>query len=111
LLVVHFKQLCNTYGSLAAYIVGAFFRLAGGEKMLKLPALIHYPYYDYDRAEQRFPFRTLSMLLSLSTLLFVSWLTRYLFEKGKLPQNYDVFRSESDSYINISTLKSTSLNF
>ncbi len=26
LIVVHFKEWCNTYGSLSAYIVGLFFR-------------------------------------------------------------------------------------
>ncbi|CAG0916891.1 unnamed protein product [Notodromas monacha] len=91
-LVFRPRHLCNTYGSLAAYIVGAFFRIAGGEDMLMLPPLIKYPYYDYENKAQKFPFRTLSMTLSLLTLLVVSWVFRYLFEKGKLPQNYDVFR-------------------
>lgn len=35
LIVVHFKDWCNTYGSLFAYIVGMFVRLAGGEQVLK----------------------------------------------------------------------------
>ncbi len=29
LIVVHFKEHCNTYGSLAAYIVGMAIRLTG----------------------------------------------------------------------------------
>jgi Na+/proline symporter len=36
--VVYFRDV-NTYGSLAGYIMGLFFRLAGGEKSLKLPVL------------------------------------------------------------------------
>ena len=46
LIVVHFKEWVNTYGSLAAYIVGMFFRLAGGEALIGLPALIEYPGYE-----------------------------------------------------------------
>lgn len=40
LMVVHFKDHCNTYGSLAAYIVGIFFRTMGGEAMIGIPAII-----------------------------------------------------------------------
>ncbi|GLH04021.1 High-affinity choline transporter 1, partial [Gryllus bimaculatus] len=43
LMVVHFKHHCNTYGSLAAYIIAFLVRISGGEPMLGLPALIHYP--------------------------------------------------------------------
>ena len=43
--MIYFRDV-NTYGSLAGYIMGRFFRLAGGEKSLKLPALFQYPWYD-----------------------------------------------------------------
>lgn len=76
LMVVHFKHHCNTYGSLAAYIVALLVRLSGGEAMLGLPALIEYPGWDGQR--QLFPFRTMAMLLSLATLAGVSWLSRYV---------------------------------
>lgn len=75
LMVVHFKKYCNTYGSLAAYIVACFFRISGGEAVLGLPPFIHYPGWD---GQQRFPFRTMAMLLSLATLASVSWLTKYV---------------------------------
>lgn len=76
LMVVHFKKYCNTYGSLAAYIVALFIRLSGGESLLGLPALIHYPGYDEVEQQQMFPFRTMAMLMSLVTLIFVSWWTK-----------------------------------
>jgi len=76
LMVVHFKKHCNTYGSLAAYIVALFIRLSGGEVILGLPALIHYPGYDEETSTQLFPFRTMAMLMSLITLIFVSWWTK-----------------------------------
>ncbi|KAK6645180.1 hypothetical protein RUM43_001456 [Polyplax serrata] len=92
LMVVHFKHHCNTYGSLAAYIVAFFVRLTGGESLLGLPALIKYPGYDYELEMQLFPFRTLAMVLSLGTLVGVSWFTKYIFESGKLAPGYDFFR-------------------
>ena len=76
LMVVHFKHHCNTYGSLSAYIVAFFVRLTGGEPMLGLPPMIHYPGWDGER--QLFPFRTLAMTMSLVTLVGVSWGTKYV---------------------------------
>ncbi|XP_016985161.1 high-affinity choline transporter 1 [Drosophila rhopaloa] len=92
LMVVHFKKHCNTYGSLSAYIVALVIRLSGGEAILGLPPLIKYPGYDEETKEQMFPFRTMAMLLSLITLVSVSWWTKMMFESGKLPPSYDYFR-------------------
>lgn len=89
--VVHMKHHCNTYGSLSAYIVGLFLRLIGGEGIIGLPPLVHYPFYN-DIDGQLFPFRTFAMLMSLTTLLSVSRLTNWIFESGKLPPNFDIFR-------------------
>lgn len=75
-MVVHFKNFCNTYGSLAAYIIALFIRLSGGEPLLGLPALIHFPLYDEENQRQLFPFRTMAMITSLLTLIFVSWLSK-----------------------------------
>lgn len=76
LMVVHFQRYCNTYGSLSAYIVAFLVRLTGGEPLMGLPALIHYPGFDPVNNRQLFPFRTMAMLLSLFTLIGVSWGTR-----------------------------------
>ncbi|XP_043653371.1 high-affinity choline transporter 1 [Drosophila teissieri] len=92
LMVVHFKKHCNTYGSLSAYIVALAIRLSGGEAILGLAPLIKYPGYDEETKEQMFPFRTMAMLLSLITLISVSWWTKMMFESGKLPPSYDYFR-------------------
>ncbi|KAH8308283.1 hypothetical protein KR059_009899 [Drosophila kikkawai] len=92
LMVVHFKKHCNTYGSLAAYIMALAIRLSGGEAILGLAPLIKYPGYDEETQEQMFPFRTMAMLVSLITLISVSWWTKMMFESGKLPPSYDYFR-------------------
>lgn len=89
--VVYFKSFCNLYGSLSAYIVGFLLRALGGESIIGIPAIIHYPFFDHEHQDQLFPFRTLSMLCSLSTLLSVSSLTKWLFETGRLPAQLDFF--------------------
>ncbi|XP_048524061.1 high-affinity choline transporter 1 [Dendroctonus ponderosae] len=91
LMVVHFKEHCNTYGSLAAYIIAFLVRVSGGEPLMSLPALIHFPGYDEVNQVQKFPFRSVAMLLSLITLVFVSWGTKHVFETGKLAPGYDFF--------------------
>lgn len=88
--VVHYKEYCNTYGSLAAYIVGFLLRALGGEDILNLPPFIKYPWYD-EIDGQLFPFRTFAMLSSLITLLSVSSLSKRIFESGWLPPEFDIF--------------------
>ena len=78
LMVVHFKNHCNTYGSLSAYIVAFLIRLSGGEPLMGLPAFIHYPGWDEIENKQLFPFRTMAMVLSLLTLIGVSRWTKYV---------------------------------
>lgn len=92
LMVVHFKEYCNTYGSLSAYIMAFIVRISGGEKMMGLSAWIHYPGYDEATDTQMFPFRTMAMLISLITLIGVSYGTQVAFMTGKLAPGYDYFR-------------------
>lgn len=92
LMVVHFKNHCNTYGSLAAYIVAFFVRLSGGEPVMHLEPFIYYPGWDEETKTQLFPFRTMAMLISLITLVGVSWWTKWVFETGRLAPGYDIFR-------------------
>lgn len=92
LMVVHFKEYCNTYGSLAAYIIAFVVRISGGEPLMGLPALIHYPGYDEETNTQAFPFRTMAMLMSLVTLIGVSYGTQVAFLTGRLAPGYDFFR-------------------
>ena len=89
--VVYLKGT-NTYGSLAGYLIGLLFRLLGGEPLVGLPAAIAYPGYIADGNEQRFPFRTLAMVLSFTTILVVSYPVRLVFERHLLPKHWDVFQ-------------------
>lgn len=89
LICVMYLKGTNSYGSLAAYVAGFFFRLAGGEVALRIPAIIEYPWYK--DGTQYFPFRTLAMLISLITHIAVSYSIDFIFRKGYLPLKYDYY--------------------
>ncbi|XP_060599124.1 high-affinity choline transporter 1-like [Ruditapes philippinarum] len=91
LFCVVYLSWTNTYGSLIGYILGLFFRLAGGEAVLNIPVLIKYPYYN-DADGQLFPFKTLSMIISLTSVLVFSFVTNYLFKNEILPKKADIFK-------------------
>lgn len=59
--------------------------------MIGLPALIHYPMYNAETDDQMFPFRTMSMILSMVSLLGISHLTWVLFNKGYVSKKWDLF--------------------
>ena len=88
--VVYLKDT-NTYGSMVAYWTGILLRLSGGEPLFNLPAYIKFPLYDEENLVQRFPFRTMSMLISFILNISVSHLTKYLFENEHLRKEYDFF--------------------
>ncbi|XP_067841536.1 high-affinity choline transporter 1-like [Heptranchias perlo] len=86
----------NAYGCLTAYIFGLLLRISGGEPYLHLQPFVCYAGCHLDfrfptgpKYVQTFPFKTVSMLLSLLTNLGVSRLTKYLFNNGMLPPKLD----------------------
>ncbi|CAL1527461.1 unnamed protein product [Lymnaea stagnalis] len=91
LVCVMYLKGSNSYGSLAAFVDGFVLRLLGGDNSLKIPAVIKYPWYDDVTNTQLFPFRTLSMLISLFTLIGVSYLMEYLFRHAHIPLEWDFF--------------------
>lgn len=82
----------NTYGSLSGYVIGLLLRMLGGEKTFHLPALIHYPGYDPVEEVQNFPYKTMTMLISLTVIVIVSYPAKYLFENHIFPKHWDVFQ-------------------
>lgn len=101
LLSVLFIKGTNTYGSVAAYLFGMFLRIGGGEPYLKLPPFIYYPGWTtelrFDHMTetmeevviQKFPFKSVSMLVSFLANVAFSHLAKYLFESGKISHKYD----------------------
>ncbi len=66
----------------------------GGEPLINLKAGIQYPWYYESEGvgTQRFPFRTLSMILSFTTVIVASLISKLVFEGGYLPKHYDLFQ-------------------
>lgn len=71
--------------------MGFLVRLSGGEPLMSLEAFIKFPGYDEETKKQLFPFRTMAMVMSLVTLIGVSWWTKWVFETGRLAPGYDFF--------------------
>ncbi|ELU16697.1 hypothetical protein CAPTEDRAFT_113629 [Capitella teleta] len=80
----------NTYGSIAGFVLGLVFRLTGGEPLIGLPTAIQYWYFDAETGYQCFPFKTMSMLISLLAILLGSFIAKLLFKKGILSPKFDV---------------------
>ncbi|NXJ78832.1 SC5A7 protein, partial [Trogon melanurus] len=95
-----FPQLCcalfapstNTYGSAAGFLVGLLLRLLAGEPALSIPPVICYPACSLVNGTytQLFPFKTFTVLLTLGTIIAVSYLAVILFQRNFLPRRWDV---------------------
>ncbi|XP_074839490.1 high-affinity choline transporter 1-like [Carettochelys insculpta] len=95
-----FPQLCcvlfipntNTYGSAAGFFFGLLLRLLAGEPSLNIPPIIQYPGCSLVDGVyvQLFPFKTFTMLLTLGTIVAVSYLAAFLFKRNLLPHRWDV---------------------
>ncbi|XP_030333443.1 high affinity choline transporter 1-like [Strigops habroptila] len=95
-----FPQLCcalfiprtNTYGSAAGFLVGLLLRLLAGEPALSIHPIICYPACALVNGtySQLFPFKTFTMLLTLGTIVAVSYLATVLFQRNLLPRKWDV---------------------
>ncbi|XP_009904449.2 high affinity choline transporter 1 [Dryobates pubescens] len=95
-----FPQLCcalfapctNTYGSAAGFLLGLLLRLLAGEPALSIPPTICYSACSLVNGtySQLFPFKTATMLLTLGTIITVSYLAEVLFQRNLLPRRWDV---------------------
>nr|XP_039253872.1 high-affinity choline transporter 1-like [Styela clava] len=87
--VIYFDP--NSYGSIGGLIIGAVLRIGGGEVLLNWAPFIHYIGGD------NFPFKTFSMIMSLTTLNGLSYIVKIIFQQGIIPEKYDVFHSKFTS--------------
>ncbi|XP_058887098.1 high-affinity choline transporter 1-like isoform X2 [Acipenser ruthenus] len=88
-----FVPMSNGYGASVGLVVGLTLRLLGGDSFLNFPPVIPYPGCTLVDGVyvQLFPFKTLTMLLSLFSIISVSYLTSLLFKRGLLPKKWDIF--------------------
>ncbi len=71
-----FDPRANKIGALSGFAIAAFLRFGGGDNTLGLPILLPYPMIE--DGVVLFPFRTLSMLAGLLTIIIVSRCTQHL---------------------------------
>ncbi|XP_060903410.1 high affinity choline transporter 1-like [Labrus mixtus] len=95
LVCILFFKVSNGYGASVGYLMGIILRVMSGEPLIGLPPAIKFPgcrLDDEGRLTQFFPFRTTIMVMSLASILIVSWLASVIFNKGLLPESWDVFK-------------------
>ena len=105
LFCVVYLKYTNTYGSMVAYWVGIIMRLLAGESLFNLRPIIKYPLFDEENDVQKFPFRTISMLISFALNIAVSLLTKFIFEREYLSKKWDLFQCVTNIPIEAIALK------
>ncbi|XP_053736024.1 high affinity choline transporter 1-like [Synchiropus splendidus] len=88
-----FCEFSNGYGGIMGVFIALLLRVLSGEPEFGLPAVLHYPGGTVKDGMyiQRAPVSTICMLSNLLATIFFSYLTLLLFNRGILPEKWDIF--------------------
>ncbi|KAM8848336.1 high affinity choline transporter 1-like isoform 4-T4 [Synchiropus picturatus] len=85
-------EFSNGYGAIMGVFIALLLRVLSGEPEFGLPAVLHYPGGTVIDGMyiQRAPVSTICMLSNLLATIFFSYLASLLFNRGILPQSWDI---------------------